>query len=41
VTMARFLFATLPADGHFKPLTGLAVHLRDLGHDVRWYTGPS
>jgi MGT family glycosyltransferase len=39
--MARFLFATLPADGHFKPLTGLAVHLRDLGHDVRWYTGPS
>jgi MGT family glycosyltransferase len=35
------LFASFPADGHFNPLTGLAVHLRERGHDVRWYTGPS
>jgi MGT family glycosyltransferase len=39
--MKRFLFATMPFDGHFKPLTGLASHLRELGHDVRWYAGPS
>ncbi|MEA2171626.1 MAG: hypothetical protein QOF76_4926 [Solirubrobacteraceae bacterium] len=37
----RFLFATMPFDGHFQPLTGVAVHLKELGHDVRWYTGPS
>jgi UDP:flavonoid glycosyltransferase YjiC (YdhE family) len=37
----RILFASLPADGHFNPLTGLAVYLRSRGHDVRWYTGPS
>src|SRR5215472_9021360 len=35
----RFLFASVAADGHFNPLTGIAVHLRDRGHDVRWYTG--
>ena len=35
------MFATLPFDGHFKPLTGIAVRLRELGHDVRWYAGPS
>lgn len=28
-------------DGHLAPLTSLAVHLQQLGHDVRWYTGPS
>ena len=39
--VVRVLFATMPFDGHFKPLTGLAVHLKELGHDVRWYTGPS
>lgn len=37
----KILFASMPADGHFNPLTGLAVHLRQNGHDVRWYTGPS
>jgi UDP:flavonoid glycosyltransferase YjiC (YdhE family) len=34
----RILFATVPGEGHFNPLTGLAVHLQYLGHDVRWYT---
>lgn len=29
----------MPMDGHFSPLTGLAVHLSQLGHDVRWYVG--
>lgn len=37
----RILFATMPFDGHFNPLTGIAVHLRERGHDVAWYTGPS
>lgn len=35
----RILVATVPADGHFNPLTGIAVHLKERGHDVRWYTG--
>jgi MGT family glycosyltransferase len=35
----KILFATIPADGHFNPLTGLAKHLQAQGHDVRWYTG--
>jgi len=35
----KILFATFPADGHVSPLTSLAVHLKQLGHDVRWYTG--
>jgi UDP:flavonoid glycosyltransferase YjiC (YdhE family) len=34
----RILFANFPADGHFNPLTSLAVYLKSLGHDVRWYT---
>jgi MGT family glycosyltransferase len=34
----KVLFATFPADGHFNPLTGLAVHLQNIGCDVRWYT---
>ncbi len=29
----------MPMDGHFSPLTGLAVYLSQLGHDVRWYVG--
>ena len=37
----KILFANIPADGHFYPLTTLAVHLKKQGHDVRWYTGPS
>jgi len=36
----RILFASMPADGHFNPLTGVAAHLTDRGHDVRWYAGP-
>jgi len=35
----KILFANFPADGHFNPLTGLAVHLKSLGHEVRWYAG--
>jgi UDP:flavonoid glycosyltransferase YjiC (YdhE family) len=34
----KILFACVPADGHFNPLTGLAVHLKNIGYDVRWYT---
>lgn len=34
----KILFASFPADGHFNPLTGLAVHLKNSGCDVRWYT---
>ena len=34
----KILFANVPADGHFNPLTGLAVHLKSIGCDVRWYT---
>ncbi|QJW90033.1 glycosyltransferase family 1 protein [Spirosoma taeanense] len=37
----RILFATMPMDGHLNPLTGIALHLQHLGHDVRWYTGPT
>lgn len=34
----KILIATVPADGHFNPLTGIATHLKQAGHDVRWYT---
>ncbi|GAO44619.1 glycosyltransferase [Flavihumibacter petaseus] len=37
-TAKKILFANVPADGHFNPLTGIAVFLKDLGYDVRWYT---
>src|SRR5262249_9656475 len=33
----HILFACVPGDGHFNPLTGLAMHLVSLGCDVRWY----
>ncbi|MBD0256787.1 MAG: glycosyltransferase family 1 protein [Cytophagales bacterium] len=36
----KILFTTLPADGHFNPLTGLAKYLQAAGADVRWYTSP-
>ncbi|HEY5853612.1 MAG TPA: glycosyltransferase [Aldersonia sp.] len=36
----NILIATMPFDGHFDPLTGIAADLRDHGHDVRWYAGP-
>jgi UDP:flavonoid glycosyltransferase YjiC (YdhE family) len=39
--MTKFLFATMPFDGHFNPLTTIAMHLSAQGHDVRWYAGPS
>lgn len=35
----KILFASLAADGHFNPLTGLALHLKEQGCDVRWYVG--
>lgn len=34
----KVLFANVPADGHFNPLTSLAVHLQEMGCDVRWYS---
>lgn len=34
----KILFANVPADGHFNPLTGLAIHLKNIGYDVRWYS---
>lgn len=37
----KILFASMPADGHFNPLTGVAVELAARGHDVRWYAGPT
>jgi MGT family glycosyltransferase len=36
----KILFTTLPADGHFNPLTSLAKYLQAAGVDVRWYTWP-
>ncbi|HEU4470703.1 MAG TPA: nucleotide disphospho-sugar-binding domain-containing protein [Flavisolibacter sp.] len=36
----KILIATVPADGHFNPLTGIAKYLQEQGHDVRWYSGP-
>jgi len=37
----RILFASMPFDGHFLPMTGLALQLQQLGHEVRFYAGPS
>ncbi|MFT3679880.1 MAG: glycosyltransferase [Ferruginibacter sp.] len=37
----KILFANFPADGHFNPLTGLAVYLGSIGYDVRWYSSKS
>jgi MGT family glycosyltransferase len=35
----KILFANIPGQGHFNPLTCLAVYLKNQGHDVRWYAG--
>ncbi|MBB6271444.1 MGT family glycosyltransferase [Pedobacter cryoconitis] len=37
LTGKKILFATVPADGHFNPLTGLAKYFQEAGADVRWY----
>ncbi len=37
----KILFASMPAEGHVNPLTGLAKYLQSKGCDVRWYTGSS
>src|SRR5688572_7036058 len=34
----KILFASVPADGHFNPLTGLASYLQANGYEVAWYT---
>ena len=34
----RILFASVPLDGHFNPLTGLAKYLQQVDCEVRWYT---
>jgi MGT family glycosyltransferase len=33
----RILFASVPADGHFNPLTGIAMELMQRGYEVAWY----
>jgi UDP:flavonoid glycosyltransferase YjiC (YdhE family) len=33
----KILFACIPFDGHFNPLTSIAALLKEQGHDVRWY----
>jgi UDP:flavonoid glycosyltransferase YjiC (YdhE family) len=35
----NILFASQAIDGHFNPMTGVAMRLKERGHDVRWYTG--
>jgi MGT family glycosyltransferase len=37
----KILFAAMPFEGHFNPLTGIARYLQSQGHDVRWYAGGS
>lgn len=37
----KILFAAMPFEGHFNPLTGIAKYLQSQGHDVRWYAGGS
>ncbi|PNI07651.1 UDP-glucuronosyltransferase [Arthrobacter sp. AFG7.2] len=36
----KILFASQAIDGHLNPMTGVAMRLKERGHDVRWYTGP-
>ena len=35
----KILFASMPAEGHVNPMTGIAKYLQACGADVRWYTG--
>ncbi|HEX9228938.1 MAG TPA: hypothetical protein VF885_20235 [Arthrobacter sp.] len=35
----RILLASQAIPGHFNPMTGIGVRLKDEGHDVGWYTG--
>lgn len=37
----KILFGNFPADGHFNPLTGLAIYLTNMGAEVRWYSSIS
>lgn len=37
----KILFASQAIDGHFNPMTGVAMRLKDRGHEVAWYTGPT
>lgn len=36
----KIQFAGQAFDGQFNPMTGVAMRLKDCGHDVVWYTGP-
>ena len=33
----KILFASMPFEGHFNPLNGIAMYFKNRGHDVRWY----
>src|SRR5205814_2405558 len=33
----KILFASIPAEGQFNPMTGMAMELKNQGHDIRWY----
>jgi UDP:flavonoid glycosyltransferase YjiC (YdhE family) len=35
----KILFACMAADGHFNPLTSLALQLQGMGCDIGWYVG--
>lgn len=37
----KILFASMPFEGHFNPLTGIAMYFKERGHDVRWYCSKS
>jgi UDP:flavonoid glycosyltransferase YjiC (YdhE family) len=36
----RLLFVSVPAQGHVRPLLGLALAARAAGHEVDWVSGP-
>ena len=40
MTRLRLLFVSVPAQGHVRPLLGLALAARRLGHEVAWVSGP-